>query len=826
MGLPNWNPNSPGKRGIELLDTGYSHNTIDAAADVGELQWTSGYTGPVDTIDLFAGSGASAALTSSGYNALSRPVYMELVNQGSEAWGALAFDDFTVTAVTGSSGIFNENLTTPLNPNRLNTTNDGLYAVSSKLNATIDAQFSTGAYSLARHILAVEVIWRGNITLRVGRFDPGGQLWAHDFPFWTSSWATGVMRFGEAIVEFGGSAWKHWTPQMIRDFASGGTRKIRITCRAGPGAWALDRLQLRVYSIPERRRAVGFGSPTTSQAWTSFAMQTPPATGAPAIASGDQLTLIVRRITDYSIDAVASAVMPWRYMRGRSPDGNWRQHAQPFNPTVSSSAAGQANLMGPAGAQIDGIPAARLKASGTVVSDTMPYSLSRGGLAYGANVVSQFLTMPGGGTLYGQTFVVAGWIPGDGRPIAPLRAEVYLVSTGVKVMDAVEITAADVDRLPVSAPSNNNDDQGAIYKTVQLRFPASLTLAAAQYELRYSSPGSTAARPWRIAALIADAHTTDQTFRGSTDFAAGLYSTGNTTAALTSGGVRSSDLLAQLVEVPGPVTGTGSSVGSLTANHLELCDPNVGCEGCADETLPFATITWSPAVSGSPDVAAYQVDRMDDLSPDWERVAYVVGRTTARWDDIEVRIGVKSSYRIRVVRTDGVTGDWSAPVTVTIPVGQVALSFSSNAAAGMGCVYPEVWQGEITREWAFLEAGDVELRRMFGRNRQVAFRPLERRGDQFTRTILLNALCAVTLPSMATYSPLRDLAWAPIPYVCVRDGEGNRWYASLTVPGGINRRADTGDTTMWLADIGIAEIADTPAVHDTSVPQVEQVASL
>jgi hypothetical protein len=242
--------------------------------------------------------------------------------------------------------------------------------------------------------------------------------------------------------------------------------------------------------------------------------------------------------------------------------------------------------------------------------------------------------------------------------------------------------------------------------------------------------------------------------------------------------------------------------------------------------MPFATVTWAPAPSGSPDVSGYQIDRLDDLSPDWERVAAVDGRLTERWDDNEARIGVRTQYRIRVVRTDGVTGDWSDPISVTIPTGQVALAFSSNAAQGMGCVYPEVWEGQVNRSWDFLEAADIDLVRIFGRNRQVAFRPLERRGDSFSRVLLLNALCTVTLPSMATFSPLRDLAWAPIPYVCVRDGEGNRWFASLSVPGGSNRRADTGNTTLWLAEIGITEVSDSPAIHDTSVAQVEGPASL
>lgn len=825
MGLPDWNPNAPGKRGIEHLDVGYGHTVIDAASDVGELQWEVARTGDLDTIELYAGIGASAPVLGGGYGTQPRPMLVDLVEQGDEAWGPITHNDFSVSAVTGGTGMFNENLSTPITPSRLNAFDDGLFIASSTLNAFFDAQFTTGAFGLDRHVLAVEPFFRGNITLRVTRYDPAGALWARDFPFWSSGFVGGSVRWGEAIVQHSASAWSHWTPQMIRDFASGGTRKIRITCRAGPGSWRIDRLYLRVWSIPERRRGVGIGSPTSSLLWVPFDMATPNATGSPAVVAGEDMTLMARRITDYSVDAVASAVLPWRFMRGRSTTGDWRNHQQTFRPAFTSGLPGTGSiLMDPAGPQIDGIPAARMLDGATVIDDTMPYNLSRGAVCWGTNTVSQFLTMAGGPTIYGQAFAVAGWVPTLGRPIAPLRAEVY-DSGGVKILDAVEVTAADVDRLPVSAPVSNTDDTNAVYKTVQFRFPNSEQLLAAQYELRLSSPASTEDRPWRIAALMADVHADDQTFGADVDYADGFFPSGTTLHALTDAEL-SSDVLAQLVEVPAAVTGVGTSNGSLTAHHVEICSGESGCEGCAEDTMPYVQLTWSAAPSGTPDVAAYHVDRMDDLSPDWERVALVHGRLNTVWNDHEARIGVRSSYRVRVVREDLVTGDWSDPISETVPGGQVALAFSSNAATGMGCVYPEVWTGEVNRDWSFLEAADVELRRIYGRNRQVAFRPLERRGDGFSRTVLLSFGCTVALPTMDLFAPLRDLGWAPVPYVCVRDGEGNRWLASLTVPEGRNRRADDRGTEMWLSEIGIVEVADTPSVHDTSVAQVAGVPSL
>lgn len=820
MVQPNWNPGSPNRKGIEHRDVGYGHTTIDAAADVGELQWHADYTGPVDTLELYTGQGAQAGILDSKYNALNRPMLLDLVPKGSEAWGNLSYSDYNVSGVAGSAGMVNENLTTPITASRLNAFDDGLFVASASLNAFLDAQFATAAFPLDRHVLAVEANFRVNLTTGIKRIDANGPMivWQKDYPAWTSSWASGVARFGECISDAvtGAPSWRHWTPQMIRDFDTSGQRKIRVVCRAGPGYWRIDRLYLRVWWIPERRRGVGIGSPISSLAWVPFTMKTPNATGSPSVTAGEDLTVMARRITDYNVDAVASAVLPWRFMRGLSPDGDWRQHSQAFTPTVSTASNGK-SLMPAAGPEIDGILTMRAKASGTVVADSMPYSLSRGALVYGTRTASQRLTMPGGGTIYGQAFIVAGWNALDGRPQAPLRAELY-DNTGTKVLNAVEITADDVDRLPVTAPSSNVDDQGASYKTVVVQFPNSSTLAAALYEMRLSSPASTQARPWRVAALIGDDHTTDQTFGGATDYATGFYSSAGAEIALD--GPLTSDLLVTLADVPAAVTGLDTAVGSITAHHVEVCD-GAGCGGCSDDTMPFVQLDWDIAPSGTPDIAGYQVDRKDDLDPDWQRVATVVGRTTNTWSDHEARIGVSSQYRVRVVRVDNITGAWSTPASANIPTGQVALAFSSNAGVALGCVYPSVWEREVQRSWQFLEAGDVTYKRFYGRNRQVAFRPIERRGDSFTRTVLLDAMCSVALPTMAIFDPLRDLAWAPLPYVCVRDGEGNRWFASLEVPSGANRRADASGTELWLAEIGITEVSDSPAVHDTSVPQVE-----
>jgi hypothetical protein len=54
--------------------------------------------------------------------------------------------------------------------------------------------------------------------------------------------------------------------------------------------------------------------------------------------------------------------------------------------------------------------------------------------------------------------------------------------------------------------------------------------------------------------------------------------------------------------------------------------------------------------------------------------------------------------------------------------------------------------------------------------------------------------------------------------VCVRDGEGNRWFANVRVPGGTNVRGGE----QWYGEIVVTEVSAVPAVIDTIVEQVSE----
>ncbi len=54
------------------------------------------------------------------------------------------------------------------------------------------------------------------------------------------------------------------------------------------------------------------------------------------------------------------------------------------------------------------------------------------------------------------------------------------------------------------------------------------------------------------------------------------------------------------------------------------------------------------------------------------------------------------------------------------------------------------------------------------------------------------------------------MAWADVPYICLRDEAGDRWFTNVTVPSAsvqLNR-------TLYLAPVIIVEVTDTPTPVD------------
>jgi hypothetical protein len=163
-------------------------------------------------------------------------------------------------------------------------------------------------------------------------------------------------------------------------------------------------------------------------------------------------------------------------------------------------------------------------------------------------------------------------------------------------------------------------------------------------------------------------------------------------------------------------------------------------------------------------------------------------------------------------------GPWSSTITRTLSSPGVTIEcedghlliFTSNEEqdGSLSLAYSSVWEGGRTVEESFVfpEAQFVQLQAMYNRDFFIAFRPMERGGEQFSRTLLVQA-AAISPETLADFTSLRDMAWANVSYICVRDEDGNRWFSTVLVPSGRVLR----DRRLYLAPVEVIEVTDTPS---------------
>ena len=222
------------------------------------------------------------------------------------------------------------------------------------------------------------------------------------------------------------------------------------------------------------------------------------------------------------------------------------------------------------------------------------------------------------------------------------------------------------------------------------------------------------------------------------------------------------------------------------------------------------------AVPGNLVNSSYELQRFDALDNEWQTIMDTENLCTIAFNDYEARVGVLSSYRIRVCDVLDFCGPWTTG-SATIPApgitgsgsgaGVLIFTSNSNQAGAYNLAYRMQWEtGGAQEDFSFPEARSVTLQDMYNKDFPTAFRPTERGGEQFSRALLVQG-AAISAESLANFKSLRDMAWADLPYVAVRDELGNRWYATVIVPGGNVRR----NRTLYFAQVDVIEVTDTAA---------------
>lgn len=257
---------------------------------------------------------------------------------------------------------------------------------------------------------------------------------------------------------------------------------------------------------------------------------------------------------------------------------------------------------------------------------------------------------------------------------------------------------------------------------------------------------------------------------------------------------------------------------AVITNATNLVAGTIGTRQIVGTGGTIPTFSYENIVVTDNTLGYVELQRSDPIN-DWQTIMKATNPALVQFNDYEMLVGVTSSYRARIVNVLNFAGPWSTTVTGAIaepgatmpPCGtnkRGILLFTSNEVQDgtRNLAYAMTWPGTPSEDFQFPEADNVSISQQYDRDFQVAFHGSERGGEVFQRTLLL-ANAAIALPRLANVQSLRDLAWADLSYVCVRDGIGDRWLSAIIVPGDQVKR----NRRLYNAQITVIEVTDTPS---------------
>jgi hypothetical protein len=456
----------------------------------------------------------------------------------------------------------------------------------------------------------------------------------------------------------------------------------------------------------------------------------------------------------------------------------------------------------------DVLPQIALHHAGAVVTGSHVYGTQIGAPVYGAVTARQDVDAD---SATGQDFPQVRFYArrfGDTTVALSLRS----VSVPTTV---VSITVADFDALPEIVDG---------WREVTLRFTTIPTFtgpAGIAKAWQWDAVGETAGNQWQVLGADGPSVTGAQTYGPATYFAP-FGATEELTWTNPQTGTSSADTItdAVLIFAQDPPTISGFT---LTPSTQAVTGIGLACGApprCIPTGISYTAITWTAQTSiPVTGFGQYELERFDALDGEWQQIMSASSPTVTGFNDYEARVGVASDYRIRACDALDFCGPWTTgsatiPAPGVTPGGVGVLIFTSNAsqAGAYNLAHVMQWEGGAAQEnFAFPEAQSVVLQDMYNKDFPTAFRPLERGGEQFSRVLLVQG-AAIAAESLADFRSLRDMAWADVPYIAVRDELGNRWYATVLVPNGNVRR----NRTLYFAQVDIIETTDTASPVDPS----------
>lgn len=276
-----------------------------------------------------------------------------------------------------------------------------------------------------------------------------------------------------------------------------------------------------------------------------------------------------------------------------------------------------------------------------------------------------------------------------------------------------------------------------------------------------------------------------------------------------------SDAVLILSQDPPTVTGVTLTAQTQVVTGIGLDCGSLPC--CIPSGIAYQRVTWSASTLPTTGFGAYELQRLDTVDGTFNTIMLATSIAVTGFNDFEARVGITSAYRIRALNALNFAGQWSSLVSGAPPTPGVtggcsnttgALIFTSNAdqSGHSNAAYIMNWANDPIEDFKLAEGDNmVSFQPMYGRDGSIAFHGTERGLEAFDRSLLLQAT-AIDPIRLADARTLRDLAWNALPYVCVRDDIGDRWFANVRVPA-VNARLNR---TKYMARVEIVETTSTP----------------
>ena len=545
-----------------------------------------------------------------------------------------------------------------------------------------------------------------------------------------------------------------WTRTDIINMDTGTNLLIQLTWKSNTTAVAAVRM--KVGMITEKRVAVG---PSTKQTSLPSGMQTnlpislKSAAGVDnwGKASGTDYLVVVRRLDDPL--GLASTLIPQPvYIDGETSPN---VHGQAYS-DVTIDAAGALSASGSVSTTRT-FPFWLGTVNGTTLSvDAMPYwDLVLKPVYTGIGNVRQGFHNASAQTYKGVRLLV-GY---SGTPTANLTIQAKRVSDNVQLGGDGTVTTALVTAGTLVGTVTDATYGAISVYSVLINLASSATLAGSVAYYFDITSSTTSGNPWLLVMLDATA---------SHSLTGNVTHGGSTQQATAAGvAVAHGDFVISIqssVVAPSSVTAASAST---TINGV---------------TVPYVDVDWVDGGAIGASFERWEVERSEDSGTTYTAVAYVETEATVTFHDYEAQRGATLKYRVRKVRTDGATTDYTTQSDTTTLTATGGLTvFTSNAEPTLTVGYYVM--GTDT-SYQFNTANETTFLRLHDRDYAAAFKPLEQRGITWSFPAAVHG--GPSAPSsgegVQTFDALRAIAESTeVTYVCMHTGDGERFFGSLQV---------------------------------------------